>query len=99
MDDLFSACSAGITALGSGSDGNAFVLHCNCGNYLVDAGFSRKELCCRMEKRAIDPESIRAVLISHEHGDHVRGCRVFADALDTYAGISNASAKTRQPRT
>jgi phosphoribosyl 1,2-cyclic phosphodiesterase len=86
------AGAVGITALGSGSDGNAFVLHCPRGNYLIDAGFSRKELCARMEKCDIVPESIRAVLISHEHGDHVRGCRVFADAFDIPAYVASAAA-------
>ena len=80
--------STGITALGSGSSGNAFVLHCKYGNYLIDAGFSRKELCKRMEQCNIAPESIRAVLISHEHTDHVKGCRVFADEFDIPAYIS-----------
>ena len=84
--------AVGITALGSGSDGNAFVLHCPRGNYLIDAGFSRKELCARMEKCDIVPESIRAVLISHEHGDHVRGCRVFADTFDIPAYVASAAA-------
>ena len=81
--------SAGITALGSGSSGNAFVLHSRYGNYLIDAGFSRKELCKRMELCDIAPESIRAVLISHEHTDHVKGCRVFADEFDIPAYISS----------
>ena len=80
----------GITPLGSGSSGNAFVLHCKYGNYLIDAGFSRKELCKRMELCDIAPESIRAVLISHEHTDHVKGCRVFADEFDIPAYISCA---------
>lgn len=79
----------GITALGSGSSGNAFVLHCRYGNYLVDAGFSRKELCRRMCQCDIAPESIRAVLISHEHTDHVKGCRVFADEFDIPAYVSS----------
>ena len=78
----------GITALGSGSSGNAFVLHSRYGNYLIDAGFSRKELCRRMDQCDIAPESIRAVLISHEHTDHVKGCRVFADEFDIPAYIS-----------
>ena len=84
--------SVGITALGSGSSGNAFVLHCPGANYLVDAGFSRKELCARMNKCDIAPESIRAVLISHEHSDHVKGCRVFADEFDIPAYISSETA-------
>ena len=82
----------GITALGSGSGGNAFVLHCRECNYLVDAGFSRRELCRRMAMRDIDPRSVGAVLISHEHGDHVKGCRVFADAFGIPAYVSCGTA-------
>ena len=83
--------SIGITALGSGSSGNAFVLHSSCGNYLVDAGFSRKELCSRMCKCNIAPDSIRAVLITHEHCDHVKGCRVFCDEFNIPAYVSGAA--------
>ena len=82
----------GITALGSGSGGNAFVLHCRGSNYLVDAGFSRRELCRRMEARDIDPGSIGAILISHEHTDHVQGCRIFGDAFAVPAYVSCGTA-------
>lgn len=69
----------GFTILGSGSSGNATVIHCPTGNVLLDAGFSAKELCARMDRCGIAPDSIEAVLITHEHDDHIRGCRVFAD--------------------
>lgn len=69
----------GITVLGSGSSGNASVIHAPGGLLLLDAGFSAKELEKRMLARKIDPGRIRAVLISHEHTDHTKGCRVFAD--------------------
>jgi phosphoribosyl 1,2-cyclic phosphodiesterase len=69
----------GVTALGSGSSGNSFVIHSAGGNILIDAGFSRKELIRRMKEVNVEPESIRAVLLSHEHDDHVKGCRVFCD--------------------
>lgn len=72
----------GITNLGSGSSGNATVIHTPEGALLVDAGFSGKELHARLALCGIDPESIRAVLISHEHGDHTKGCRIFADLHD-----------------
>ena len=85
-------CYGGITALGSGSSGNAYVLHCPCGNYLLDAGFSRKELCRRMDLCNINPESIRGVFISHEHTDHVKGCRVFCDAYQIPAYVSGETA-------
>ena len=98
MEYGFVPGSVGLTALGSGSSGNAFVLHCSCGNYLIDAGFSRKELCCRMEKCDIAPESIRAVLISHEHSDHVKGCRVFADFYGIPAYVSGKTMDYLQRR-
>lgn len=71
--------SFGFTILGSGSSGNATVIHGPEGNILLDAGFSRKELERRMLLRNIRPDHIRAVLLTHEHTDHVQGCRVFAD--------------------
>jgi len=82
----------GITALGSGSGGNAFVLHCREHHYLIDAGFSRRELCARMRMRDIDPSSIEAIVISHEHGDHVRGCRIFGDEFGIPAYVSCGTA-------
>ena len=76
----------GITVLGSGSSGNASIIHGPGGKILLDAGFSAKELEKRMQERSIEPESVRAVLITHEHGDHTKGCRVFADryGIDVY---------------
>ncbi|MCK4983186.1 MAG: MBL fold metallo-hydrolase [Victivallaceae bacterium] len=71
--------SLGITALGSGSGGNSFVVHSADGNILIDAGFSRKELIRRMLEVNVDPSSIQAVLLSHEHDDHLKGCRIFCD--------------------
>lgn len=78
--------SFGITVLGSGSSGNASIIHAPEGKILLDAGFSAKELEKRMQERSIEPESIRAMLITHEHGDHTKGCRVFADryGIDVY---------------
>ena len=67
----------GITILGSGSRGNASVIHGTEGTILLDAGFSAKELETRMENSGIDPDSVQGVLITHEHSDHVKGCRTF----------------------
>lgn len=73
----------GFTILGSGSKGNATVIHCPTGqNLLLDAGFSAKELCARMQKRGISPDSICGILITHSHDDHISGCRVFADRFN-----------------
>lgn len=79
----------GMTVLGSGSSGNASIIHSPEGNILLDAGFSAKELERRMKKCSIEPSSVRAVLISHEHGDHTKGCRVFADKYDICAYMTS----------
>ena len=67
----------GITMLGSGSGGNASVIHGPRGNLLLDAGFRAKGINERLEIVGIDLASIRAVLISHAHTDHTAGCAVF----------------------
>jgi len=71
----------GCTILGSGSKGNATVIHGPEGNLLLDAGFSAKELITRMERVSVDPCSIRAILITHDHSDHTSACRVVANKL------------------
>ena len=69
----------GITNLGSGSSGNATVIHTPEGALLVDAGFSCRELLSRLASISVAPESVKAILITHEHSDHTTGCRVFSD--------------------
>ncbi len=71
----------GITILGSGSKGNSILLHTEDSGILIDAGFSRKEMFARFVKTNIDPSIIKALLITHDHSDHVRGARILADQL------------------
>lgn len=91
----------GFTILGSGSKGNATVIHCPGGKILLDAGFSAKELCARMNKCGIAPESIGALLITHEHNDHVLGCRVFSErfGIPVYMTPDTAYAMERRKKT
>ena len=70
-----------FTALGSGSKGNAFAVHSGGSTLLVDAGFSCRELICRLTRAGIAPDTVRAVLLTHDHSDHAGGCRVFCDKM------------------
>ena len=70
-----------LSALGSGSSGNAFFVESPEGALLIDQGFSRKELLSRMERAGCDPGKLRGALLTHEHGDHSLGARVFCDTL------------------
>ncbi len=67
-----------VVILGSGSAGNAAAVTFGDNVMLVDCGFSAREVARRLTVNGIDPMHVRAILITHEHGDHVRGVDVFA---------------------
>ncbi len=67
--------------LGSGSRGNATLIEAGSTRVLVDNGFSAKELLARLQQVAIEPESITALLLTHEHNDHVAGAGALARRL------------------
>lgn len=73
--------SIGISVLGSGSTGNSILIHTETSGVLIDAGFSNKELTARLESLNVSPSIVKALLITHEHTDHTKGARVFADKL------------------
>jgi len=83
----------GLTVLGSGSRGNAIVLHSDSGAVLIDAGFSGIETRRRLEAVGIDEGAISAILVSHEHGDHVSGLRVLANRWDIPAYANRLTAE------
>lgn len=70
-----------MTVLASGSKGNSTVLSSSRTRILVDAGLSCRELLKRMYLAGEDPSSIDALLITHEHQDHVQGVAVLARKL------------------
>lgn len=65
--------------LGSGSRGNAVVLEASGTRILVDAGFAPNVLLERLAATEVAPESIEAVVVTHEHVDHVRGVRMLSE--------------------
>ena len=76
-----------FAVLGSGSKGNSAVLECGGVRLLIDAGLSAKQLNLRLGLLGIDPASLAGILLTHEHGDHVRGLRIFLNqhALPVFA--------------
>ncbi len=63
-------------SLFSGSSGNCTYVATADGGILVDAGVSAKRISEALAQRDIPPSSIKAVLVTHEHSDHVAGLRV-----------------------
>jgi len=59
--------------LASGSKGNSLLVCSGRTRLLIDAGLSARELCRRLALVQVAPETLNAVLVTHEHVDHVRG--------------------------
>jgi len=70
-----------MTVLASGSRGNSTLVSSSRTRILVDAGLSCRELLKRMQMADEDPAAIDALLITHEHQDHVQGLAVLARKL------------------
>jgi len=70
-----------FTVLASGSKGNSTVVSGGQTRILVDAGLSCRELFKRMKLAGEDPATLDAILITHEHQDHVNGLAVTARKL------------------
>jgi phosphoribosyl 1,2-cyclic phosphodiesterase len=80
-----------MTVLASGSRGNCTVLSSNHASILVDAGISCRETLKRMRAAGEDPERVKAIVISHEHRDHVAGLEVLARKLQVPVYITEAT--------
>lgn len=71
-----------ICAIASGSNGNCYYIGNENSAILIDAGISAKQILKRMQGKDLSPEKVKAVFISHEHGDHMRGARVLSKRLN-----------------
>lgn len=70
-----------MTVLASGSKGNSTLVSSSRTRILVDAGLSCRELLKRMQVAGEDPSTVDAILITHEHQDHIQGVAVLARKL------------------
>ncbi len=64
--------------LASGSSGNSILLSSERFHFLIDAGLSCRELLRRLEQVGLGPNDISAVIVTHEHQDHIRGVGVLS---------------------
>ena len=62
-----------FASLGSGSRGNATLVQHGSTHVLVDCGFSTVEVERRMQRLGTTPEALQAILVTHEHADHIQG--------------------------
>ncbi len=70
-----------VHVLASGSDGNCTVIESDGEAIMIDAGVSCKKILAQMEQEGVDKECVKAILITHEHSDHVSGAGATARKL------------------
>ncbi len=83
-----------ITSLNSGSNGNCYYAGNDHEAILIDAGISCREIEKRMKRLELDILKLKAIFISHEHSDHIRGVHVLARKyqIPVYATERTANA-------
>ena len=84
-----------LHVLGSGSKGNCALVEGPQGLIMIDNGFSRREVLRRMHELGLDEHNVRALLLTHEHTDHVSGISVWCRAFDVELYASIGTPETR----
>lgn len=80
-------------SLASGSKGNSYLITTKGSKILIDNGLSEKAFLERLNLLKVNPESLDAVFITHEHADHIKGLKTFLKKYRAKIYVHNDSAK------
>lgn len=80
-----------ISSIASGSNGNCYYVSNGQDAILVDAGISCRETERRMARQGLSMQQVKAVFVSHEHSDHVKGLSVLANKYQLPVFLSNGT--------
>ncbi|MDQ0639615.1 phosphoribosyl 1,2-cyclic phosphodiesterase [Pedobacter sp. W3I1] len=83
-----------FTSINSGSNGNCYYVGNDNEAVLVDIGLTCKEVETRMNRLGLPISKVKAIFISHEHSDHIKGLAVFAKKHKLPVYISTATLKS-----
>ncbi len=82
-----------ITSLNSGSNGNCYYIGNKTDAVLIDAGLSCRETEKRMQKLDLSMKLVKAIFVSHEHGDHIKGVTTLANKYKLPVYITDKTAR------
>ena len=71
-----------FASIGSGSEGNGLLVEAGHTRILIDCGFGVRDTVARLARLGVTPESLTAILVTHEHNDHAGGVPAFAGKYD-----------------
>jgi len=80
-----------FASLGSGSRGNALLVEAGNTRILIDAGFGPREMSRRLARLGLSGDDVDAVLVTHEHSDHVGGVFACARRFDWAVLLTNGT--------
>ena len=83
----------GFCPLASGSKGNCIYFGTDRTKILIDAGLSGRAIKARLEEINVDLSDIDAILVSHEHSDHIQGLKVLAYRMGIPVFANHETAK------
>ncbi|MDD2794073.1 MAG: MBL fold metallo-hydrolase [Sediminibacterium sp.] len=82
-----------IASLNSGSNGNCYYIGNQTEAVLIDAGLSCREIEIRMKQRSLETKKLKAIFVSHEHTDHIKGVSTLAQKYQLPVYITPETAK------
>ena len=88
-----------LHVLASGSSGNCAVIRSGAQSILLDAGLSARRIAERMEASGLDPHALSAIVITHEHSDHITGARVLSRRLGIPVFMTQGTARAGERHT
>ena len=90
-NDMLRGMGVSVSVLASGSRGNTALVESSRARILVDAGVSCRETCKRLKSIGLDPRTLSAILITHEHSDHIYGLATLAKKLSVPVFMTGAT--------
>ncbi len=81
-----------IASLNSGSNGNCYYIGSSHDAVLIDVGISCRETEKRMKALGLNIKNVRAIFVSHEHGDHIKGVSTLANKYSLPVYITGKTA-------
>jgi phosphoribosyl 1,2-cyclic phosphodiesterase len=72
-----------FASLGSGSEGNGLLVEVGATRVMIDCGFRVRDTVARLGRIGVAPETVTAIIVTHEHWDHIGGVAPFAARFGT----------------